>query len=487
MKRLSIQCVVILISILCLPFHSLSQGTAEHIDNLMNQYHAYGLFNGSVLVAEQGRVILKKGFGLANMEWNIPNGPDTKFRIGSITKQFTSMLILQLVSEGKLQLDDPLSKHLPGYREDTGKRITIHHLLTHSSGIPSYTELPRFFEDVSRDPFAIDAFIREYCSGDLEFTPGEQFRYNNSGYFLLGAIIERLTGQLFREALREHIFDPLKMENTGYDRHSPIIKNRAAGYEKRITGVVNAPYLDMSIPYSAGALYSTVEDMYLWDRALYSHTLLPRKWMALLFEPHIPYSGAAYGYGWVIGELQLDNGKKIQSISHGGGINGFNTIIVRLVKDEHLIVLFNNTGGTNLREMSEQIACILYDRDVDAVKKPLTGILYDKFMSGGIKAAIRHYHDLKTDAEEDYDFREPSLNLLGYVLLGMDEIEAAIEIFKLNAQAYPESFNVYDSLGDAYLELGDKTAAIQNFARSLELNPNNHSAIEKMSRLIDER
>ncbi len=143
----------------------------------MRLAHNYRQFNGSVLVAENGKVIYKKGLGLANMEWNIPNEPDTKFRLGSITKQFTSMLVLQLVEQGRLKLDGKVTDYLPDYRKDTGEKVTIHHLLTHTSGVPNYTAQPRFFEDVSRNPFTVEDFIRKYASGDLEFEPGSKFNY----------------------------------------------------------------------------------------------------------------------------------------------------------------------------------------------------------------------------------------------------------------------------------------------------------------------
>src|SRR6266446_522482 len=172
-----------------------TQDKAGKIEQLMSLYDQYGQFNGAVLVADNSRVIYKKGFGLANMEWNIPNTPGTKFRLGSITKQFTATLILQLVEQGKIKLDGKLSDYLPDYRKDTGAKVTIHNLLSHTSGVPSYTSLPGFFTNVSRNPFAVDDFIKKYASGDLEFEPGTKFVYSNSGYFLLGAIIEKVTGK----------------------------------------------------------------------------------------------------------------------------------------------------------------------------------------------------------------------------------------------------------------------------------------------------
>ena len=341
---------------------------AKKIDELMQTYYDNKQFNGTVLVAEKGSVIYKKGFGLANMEWNIPNEPDVKFRIGSITKQFTSMLIMQLVQEGKIKLEGKLIDYLTDYRKDTGDKVTIHNLLTHTSGIPSYTELPRFFQDVSREPYTVTDFVKKYCSGDLEFEPGSQFKYDNSGYFLLGAVIEKVTGKTYEQVLKERIFDPVKMQDSGYDHFDTIIARRAAGYGKGPKGTQNAFYLDMSIPYAAGSLYSTVEDLYKWDQALYTEKLLPEKYKEMMFKPFLKN----YAYGWFIQKLSLgDTQGTYHAVEHGGGINGFNTLITRFTDDRHLIVLMNNTGGAKLDEMRSNIAKILYGKPYTLpTKKP---------------------------------------------------------------------------------------------------------------------
>src|SRR5690349_4651879 len=183
-----------LLAILALQTSAFAQDKGAKIDELLSLYQKYDQFNGSALVAENGKVIYKGGFGLANMEWNIPNTPDTKFRLGSITKQFTATLTMQLVEQGKIKLDAKISDYLPDYRQDIGQKVTIHQLLTHTSGIPSYTSQPGFFQNVSRNPYKVDEFVKKYASGNLEFEPGSKYSYNNSGYFLLGAIIEQVTG-----------------------------------------------------------------------------------------------------------------------------------------------------------------------------------------------------------------------------------------------------------------------------------------------------
>src|SRR5438128_7063632 len=327
---------LVLFGVLAFQGAAFAQDKAGKIDQLISLYNKYGQFNGSALVADNGKVIYQKGVGLANMEWNIPNTSETKFRLGSITKQFTATLILQLVEQGKIKLDGKVIDYLPDYRQDTGAKVTIHNLLSHTSGIPSYTSLPGFFSNVSRNPFAVDEFIKKYASGNLEFEPGTKFVYSNSGYFILGAIIEKVTGKPYEQVLKENIFDPLGMKNSGYDHYGTILAKRAYGYTKTPRGIENAPYLDTTIPYAAGSLYSTVEDLYLWDQALYGDKIISAKSKELMFKPNL----SDYGYGFVITKMTLGHNKlSVPVIQHNGGINGFNTTTVRLINEKRLIVL----------------------------------------------------------------------------------------------------------------------------------------------------
>ena len=443
---------------------AIAQDKATKIDELMRLYHSYGQFNGAVLVAEGGRVIYRKGFGSANMEWNIPVEPDTKFRLGSITKQFTAMLILQMVEQGKIKLDGKLSDYLPDYRKDTGERITTHQLLNHTSGIPSYTSQPGFFADVSRNPYSVPDFVKKYASRDLEFEPGAKFSYNNSGYFLLGAIIEQIAGKPYEQVLKENVLDPLGMKNTGYDHHDRIIPKRAAGYRKAPKGYENAPYLDMSIPYAAGSMYSTVDDLFLWDQALYGDKLLSGTYKELMFKPNLEN----YAYGWVVAKISLSQTKEVVStLAHGGGINGFNTLLLRLVDRKHTIVLLDNTSqGRSQNSIGTAITNILYGQPYDLPKRSIAETLLPVVTEKGIEAAVKQYRDLKTGQPNSYDFGEMELNMLGYQLLGMKQIKDAIEIFKLNTEVYPQAANPYDSLGEAYMINGERELAVKNYKRA---------------------
>ncbi len=456
--------------------------TNKKLDKLINTYTEYKKFNGSVLIAKQGKVIYKKGFGMANMEWDIPNASNTKHRLGSITKQFTGMLILQLAEEGKIDLHVPITTYLPDYPKKNGDRITTHHLLTHTSGIPNYTSFPDFFENESRNPYTPNEFVKKFSDMELDFTPGEKFSYSNSGYFLLGVLIEKISGKTYEQMLHENIFTPLNMKDSGFDHHADILKNRATGYEKDGSSFVNSRYLDMSIPYAAGSLYSTVEDLYLWDQALYTNKLLSKKYMDLFFGKHIASGNNHYGYGWSIGSDPIGNTKEeIQVISHGGGINGFNTEISRVPEDKSLIVLLNNTGGAPLNELVKAIRGIIYDKTYDFPKKSVANSLLEVTLDKGIADGIALYNTIKES--KDYELSEGEMNSVGYQLLQSDKLDEALAVFKLNLDAFPKSSNVYDSYAEAFMKKGNNKLAIENYRKSVEMNPNNQNGIDYLKKL----
>lgn len=473
-----------IIAVLLAVSATFAQDKAAKIDALLQQYVANRQFNGTVLVAEHGKVIFKKGYGMANMEWNIPNAPDTKFRLGSITKQFTAMLILQLVEKGKLKLNGKITDYLPDYPKANGDKITIHHLLTHTSGIPNYTNVPRFFETLARTPYTPQVFTKEFSNLPLDFEPGSKFNYSNSGYFLLGVIIEKVTGKSYADLLKETILTPAQLQDTGYDLFSPILHKRAAGYEKQRGTYVNAPYLDMSIPYAAGSMYSTVEDLYRWDQILYTDKLLSASLKTAMFTPFLGSyeEGFGYAYGWIVGKTKVGTQKdSLLVIEHGGGINGFNTLISRLPQDKQLVVLLNNTGGAPLSGIRKNILNILYNQPVDSPKKPITDLLRQSVLSEPLAKTREKFNAWKID--KAYSLNENDLNNLGYELMSDGKLPESIAVFTFNVDAFPKSYNVYDSRGEVYMAAGNKAAAIQDYKKSVELNPRNTNGFNKLKEL----
>src|SRR5262249_44564751 len=232
-------------------------------------------FTGSAWLARDGKVIFSKGYGLANIELDVPNTPRTKFRLGSVTKQFTAASILLLQERGKLSVQDPICKYFENCPNAWGE-ITIHHLLSHTGGVPNFTSFPDYLPKMMM-PVTVMGMIERFKDKPLDFKPNEKWSYSNSGYFVLGYIIEKASGESYESFLQKNIFDPLKLKDTGYDHHDTILKNRATGYSRGKNGVINSAYLDMGQPYSACSLYSTVEDLFAWNEALFSDKLLSAK------------------------------------------------------------------------------------------------------------------------------------------------------------------------------------------------------------------
>jgi len=354
-------------------------------------------------------------------------------------------------------------------------------LLIHTSGIPSYTNQPDFFEKVSKQYYAPDDFIKQYCSGDLEFEPGTKFNYNNSGYFILGAIIEHVTGKTYDEVLTEKIIEPLGLKDTGYDHSETIINKRAAGYEKVGSGYRNASYLDMALPYAAGSLYSTVEDLYKWDLALRNDKILSKKYMDDMFIGRVDARNSNYAFGWFIDTIAIDD-QNYLVYTHGGGINGFNTINYIIPQKQQVVILFSNAGGAPLNGITNSIINILNGKEYKMPAKPIVDLLNQKINETGISDAINEFNKLKSN-KEAYSYSERELNSLGYDYLRANKIDEAIGIFKLNMQEFPQSSNVYDSYAEALMVKGENNEAINYYKKSLALNPENLNAVEQLKKL----
>jgi CubicO group peptidase (beta-lactamase class C family) len=304
-------------------------------------------FNGAVLVARGDEQLVSRGFGMANFEHDVPNTPQTKFRLGSVTKQFTSMAVMILQDRGQLSVEDPIGKFIDDSPE-AWKDVTVHHLMSHTSGIPNFTNFPEYVSTMRQASKPAQTIAR-FRDKPLEFTPGEKFAYSNSGYILLGAVIEKAAGKSYEAFLREAIFEPLGMNETGYDHQEEVIKARAAGYE-RGSSLTNADFIDMSIPLSAGALYSTVGDLYRWHEALSDGKLLSEKAMAAMFTS----VKDDYAYGW---NVHKRAGHVVTS--HGGGINGFATAILRIPDEKLCVVVLSNVLPATSGRMTNDIASII--------------------------------------------------------------------------------------------------------------------------------
>lgn len=343
----------IIIQLVFITISTLYASSKEDIENIVEEYiGAYvkmNQFSGSIFIARNDRVIVSKGYGMANYEHEIPNDPQTKFRIGSLTKQFTAMAIMMLEEEKRLNIHDNLTKYIPDY--PNGDKIKIMHLLTHSSGIPDHTELPDFNQE--RRVFRHDILktIETFKNKSLEFAPGEKFMYSNSGYILLGYIIEKVTQSSYEDYIEQNIFKPLNMIHSGFENTDEIIKHHAAGYRLKDNAVIKAAYRDISNAHASGALYSTIEDLYLWDRSLYTEKLIKHQSLQKMFTPFKD----KYGYGW--GIVNVFNRKMV---GHNGETEGFRTNITRFVNDDACIIILSNFEQCPVGKISIDLAAILF-------------------------------------------------------------------------------------------------------------------------------
>jgi CubicO group peptidase (beta-lactamase class C family) len=324
---------------------------AAKIDEYMNAVVKAEGFSGSILVARRGGPVVAKGYGMADFEGRVPNTSKTRFRIGSLTKQFTAAAVLLLQERGKLSVQDSICKHVEPCPA-AWQPVKIHHLLSHTAGIPNFTSFPDYLQTMGQ-PSPPATTIARFRDRPLEFQPGENHKYSNSGYVLLGHVIERVSGQPYGTFLRENIFKPLKMENTGYDDASASAGPRAKGYEAGPGGAPTpAAHIDMTIPHAAGALYSTVEDLYLWDQALNSDKVLKKASLDAMFTP----VRNDYAYGWRVAK----QGARTQH-GHGGGINGFTSYIARYPEDGVTVVVLANLGeAAPSSRVARDLASIVY-------------------------------------------------------------------------------------------------------------------------------
>jgi len=333
---------VILILAMSLQLEAVATGPdkklAAEIDAVMNEIYKPCEPGAAVVVRRDGQTIFRKGYGLADLELGVKVEPDMVFRLGSITKQFTAVAVLLLAEQGKLSLGDEIGKYIPAF--PTGdKTVTIEHLLTHTSGIKSYTNMEEWLP-LWRKDMTPGEIIGMSKDKPFEFNPGERWNYNNTGYVMLGAIIEKVSGQTYEEFIQTNIFTPLGMNHSHYDNTERVISRRVPGYQKGNDGFINAPFLSMTQPYAAGSLLSSVDDMAVWNYAVFSGKLLKKEWLDKAFTPYRLANGEStgYGYGWFISDLRGHRG-----IEHGGGINGFTSFGIYLPADRVYVAVLTNS------------------------------------------------------------------------------------------------------------------------------------------------
>jgi len=353
--------VLCLLSVLLLSTSLPAQSGGEReitrrLDDLYGTFFTKDGVGAEVLVSRHGRVIYEKGFGMADLESGVPVGADTVFRIGSITKQFTSVAILQLAEQGKLDLTDEIQKYVPDFPR-AARKITLENLLTHTSGIKNLTELPGL--EIRQAPYTAAQLVDLFEALPLDFQPGERFQYSNSNYILLGMVVEQVSGQSYADYVASEIFAKLGMIDSYYDLPAKIIRHRAHGYDLDARfKPANTEYLNMTFPFSAGGLAMTVRDYWKWHQGLTSGRLLREETLRRAWSPaRVNDRLSNYGYGWEMGKV-FDS----KTIQHGGRINGFNAKETWLPEEDVLIVIFSNGGFVNTDIINDQAAAIAADK-----------------------------------------------------------------------------------------------------------------------------
>lgn len=329
-----------------------AQKLEKQFDQMLGDQYLPNEPGATALVAIDGKIVYHKAFGMANMELDVKMEPDMVLEIGSITKQFTAVSILMLMEQGKLDLDDDITKFIEDYPTH-GHHISIHHLLTHTSGIKSYTSMESWVP-IWRKDFEPKELIDFFKNEPMDFAPGEEWSYNNSAYFILGYIIEKASGQTYEEFVETNIFERLGMKSSLYGSNSEIIKKRASGYQKN-EEYINAEYLSLSQPYAAGSLMSNVNDLFIWNRAIRSNTLVKQESIDLAFTNYELNNGEKinYGYGWGLNEI---NGSP--TIEHSGGIFGYVTNAIYLPNEDVFVAVYSNCDCNGPGQVSTKMAAI---------------------------------------------------------------------------------------------------------------------------------
>jgi CubicO group peptidase (beta-lactamase class C family) len=464
-----------------------SAGTAERLDALLARYHEIGLFDGVALIVRADTVLVEQGYGLANREFSVPNAPDTKLWIGSVTKVFTATMVARLADAGRLSLEDRVGDRLPWYRQDTGQRMTLRQLLGHSAGLPDYMHLP----GIEREGFAravgdslidLRTFVRDWCSADLQWEPGSRWGYSNSGYVLLGAVIEAATGMPYAQALDSLILAPAGMRDSGDLARRPhaVVPGLSPGYERFAGEVVTRRFWNVSTAYAAGSMVATVGDLRRFDQLLARRDFLSPASREAMFTP----GPGNWGAGWSVQTAAIGPGQAPRTlIGHEGFLYWTLTQIYRIPEDDTFIVLANNSGNAPFRTIFAGLFDLLYGREPAWPQPAAAEAVHALAAQQGAPAAIARYCELQRTAPADYEFSEGTLNALGYALLQEGRPQAAVGIFRFTVESFPASGNAWDSLGEGLAGLGEREEAIRAYRRALELAPDNANAKAWLARL----
>jgi CubicO group peptidase (beta-lactamase class C family) len=448
-------------------------GMRIRADAYMRAAVANGQFTGAVLVVRDGKPLIDTAYGMASYELGVPNTPRTVFHIASMTKQFTAMAIMQLRDRGKLKVDDPICTYLDNC-PPAWKLITIRHLLTHTSGIRNVSSLPDWDDDLSLKHYSRGGFVDLFRTLPLRFVPGEKYEYSNSGYFLLGLIVERLSGSAFGDYLKANIFTPLGMSHSSYDDNRAVVPGAASGYYSRGSAFITATYVDPSTRLGDTGIVSTTGDLLRWDQALYTERLVSRRTLDEIFTPY----RNGYGYGWEIGARF---GRK--AVAHSGGDGGFSSYILRFPDDRVTVVILGNGDRMSAARAAIDLSAIVFGAPYKMPVRQLRDELWDALARGGVAGATGMFDAVRKAMPPRADATGDTLLELGYDLIDVRKLTEADAIFRFALQQFPGLTYAWDGLADSAAARDDRSAAIDYFEQSLKLDPSNDYAVRGLAKL----
>lgn len=448
-------------------------GLPARVDAYMRAAVANDHFTGAVLVARDGRPLVNTAYGMASYELNVPNTPSTAFNIASVTKQFTAMAIMQLRDRGKLNVGDPICNHLSNC-PTAWQLITIRQLLTHTSGIPNASDLPQWDEELSLKRYGRTDFVDLFRTLPLEFAPGAKYSYSNSGYFLLGLIIERASGSSFEQFLKTNIFTPIGMAHSAYHDNRGIISGAATGYYSRGTSFITATYVDPTTSLGDGGIVTTTGDLLRWDQALYTERLVSRQSLDEMFTPYMN----GYGYGWEVGTRF---GKK--TLSHSGSNAGFSSYILRFPDDRLTVIVLGNGDRMSAGRAAGALSAIVLDAPYKMPVPQLSDEIWDAVMRDGVATATARFDHVRHARQTRPDANGETLLDVGYGLLEARRLTEAEAIFRFGLQRFPKLAYAWDGLADVAIARDDRAAAAVFFERSLKVDPSNDYAKAGLAKL----
>lgn len=443
------------------------------VDAYMRAAVANDQFTGAVLIARDGKPLVDTAYGMASYELGVSKTPRTVFHIASMTKQFTAMAIMQLRDRGKLQVDDPICTYLADC-PPAWKPVTIRHLLTHTSGIANVSSLPAWDDDLSVKHYSRAGFVNLFRALPLRFAPGEKYEYSNSGYFLLGLIVERTSGMGFGDYLKANIFAPLGMSHSGYDDNRAVVPGAASGYYSRGSGFITATYVDPSTRLGDTGIVSTTGDLLRWDQALYTDRLVSRRTLDEIFTPY----RNGYGYGWEIGTRF---GRK--TLAHSGSDGGFSSYILRFPDDRVTVVILGNGDRMSAARTAVDLAAIVLGAPYKMPAPQLRDELWNALQRGGVASATAMFDAARKATPPRLDATGDTLLELGYDLIDARRLAEADAMFRFALQRFPDLTYTWDGLADSAAARDDRSAAIDYFERSLKLDPSNDYAVRGLARL----